>query len=44
MVFVERDLVVAIDESARERGADEAGAAGDEDPLALEHRPSVTTT
>ena len=35
---VERDDRVAIDELARERRADEAGAAGDEDPLSLEHR------
>ena len=33
---VERDDLVAVDELARERRADEAGAAGDEDPLALE--------
>ena len=33
---VERDDLVPVDELARERRADEAGAAGDEDPLALE--------
>ena len=35
---VERDDRVAIDQLARQRRADEAGAAGDEDPLSLEHR------
>ena len=40
---VDRDDLVVVDELARERRRDEAGAAGDEDPLALEHAPSVTT-
>ena len=38
---VRRDDLVALDELARERRADEAGAAGDEDPLPLEHPGSV---
>src|SRR5581483_12126805 len=36
---VEGDHLVPLDELAGERRADEAGAAGDEDPLALEHPP-----
>ena len=38
MQVVVRDDRVAIDQLARQRRADEAGAAGDEDPLSLEHR------
>ncbi len=35
---VDRDDLVALDELARERRRDEAGAAGDQDPFAFEHR------
>ena len=39
---VESDHLVVVDEARRERRADEAGAAGDEDPLALQwHRASL---
>ena len=39
---VERDDLVVVDEPARERRADEAGAAGDEDPFPLQrHAPSL---
>ena len=37
---VGRDDLVLVDEPPRERRADEAGAAGDEDPLALKHAAS----
>jgi hypothetical protein len=37
MQVVERDDRVRVDESPAQRRADEAGAAGDQDPLALEH-------
>ena len=37
---VERDDLVRVDELARERRGDEAGAAGDEDPLALQSHGS----
>ena len=36
------DDLVPVDELARERRADEAGAAADEDPLALQHPPKGT--
>ena len=42
MEVVGRDDLVLVDEAARERRADEAGAAGDEDSLALEHAASVS--
>ena len=38
MQVVVRDDRVAIDQLTRQRRADEAGAAGDEDPLSVEHR------
>ncbi len=38
MEIVERDDLVRVDERARERRRDEAGTAGDEDPLAAQHR------
>ena len=41
---VERDHGVRVDELARQRRADEAGAAGDEDPLALERHAATVTT
>ena len=44
MQVVERDNGVAIDELARQGRADEAGAAGDEDPLALERHAATVTT
>ena len=40
---VDGDDLVVVDEAARERRADESGAAGDEDPLALKHAASVST-
>ena len=36
------DDLVPVDELTRERRADEAGAAADEDPLALQHPPKGT--
>ena len=39
---VGRDDLVLVDEPAGERRADEAGAAGDEDPLAREHAASLS--
>jgi hypothetical protein len=38
---VERDDLVPVDELTRERRRDEARAAGDEDPLVLQHAPSL---
>ena len=42
MQVVGRDDLVLVDEAAGKRRADEAGAAGDEDPLALKHAASVS--